>query len=1298
MQRQNEQVTKTEQKKGTRVRVPPTSLEITTMLLVFLGAVCLTSLLLAPQRLNAQGILNIIAIAAFPIAYGIWMQKKWAFYATLLLVEPLMLIYPLIAAFSPHFGIEYNWISLVSLVIVGLSVVPILISNENYCEILKGTKLQTVIKKLPVFNALFIIFGVALIIRTVLPYDTVFKDTVRFASDDAVFHMRLVENALFGDHFPRRLFFDAYTYFPYGIYLHFAPLFDQIIIFATWIIGLGSPTKALMEAVGAYYPAILGALVVFPVYIIGKEVCNKYAGLTAAVLVATLPGQFLQRSIIGFTDHHVAETLLSTIAVMFLVLAIKRAKEELSDDGDILDRLAKSPAEWIKSKNFPFLCYAGMILLLFQVVPWEWWVFLSFILFLLAPIVFTLWKKPDSYLFYTVLAGMALGFYLLTWVGGLFFVLIFFLFGVLQYTINGLRGEPNNYICITLTPIFLIPLLMLLPFFGPSYPYYNIQHFGSLSVGVITFAVPLLYRYLRNKVGYEHGLVRGKIRIAGETTKPLKIINEYICPICGKKSRATGIIEHIKTKHSGDSETKVNRKKIKVFFDEHPELSAVKKSEIESMRGYSPLEKISQYDFLLPLLTILVLFVLSVIFFPSIISSFSSTFTPSGNALTIAEVHPMDTGTAWIWFTTPFFISFFAMAILAMNIAVRNRPEELLLLVWSVIMFVAVGGLGALGIEGIGQNRFAYYYAVNAAILTAMFAAFAFAFLTGIGEKEKKEESTTHNQSSGKKGGKAKRSESTFDLQFILFALAIMIIAVIGLVQVGIESLIPLAIIVAIFFVWWYAANKKRANVEKTLRKTLAVLLIMVIVFYPFPLNAVADPFPSTSNLPLSAAYAINTAERGIGAEENWYEALRWMRNNTPEPGVDYYGLYEVPPINETTDKREDYNYPSSAYGVMSWWDYGHMITWVAHRIPNANPFQAGIGGPIGSDNDNPGACVFLLANDESEANNVADTLGVRYVISDFMMADIWNALYNKYGAMTVWAGDPQRYSSLSYYYRTMEARLHMFDGASANVDGETISALAHYRLVHESPTFILPYIIMDENTGYMYWRHFSGNYETTATQAQILHGHRFSMNTGAWIEDALNNEELPEMLKSAFNSTGIPLSDKCSVAKVGDGRWTIRDEINKNVFIINKEDGMLNVYLYGVRTGQPNLKAWTPEYIPPVSFVKVFEYVKGARIEGTAPNGSPVIEISTNVTTNQGREFVYSARTMSNGSYEFIVPYSTEGPITGGTNFDVFATAYKIRAGHLDLENGTMVWDVAEEISVPEEAVMEGKTITLSF
>ena len=52
--------------------------------------------------------------------------------------------------------------------------------------------------------------------------------------------------------------------------------------------------------------------------------------------------------------------------------------------------------------------------------------------------------------------------------------------------------------------------------------------------------------------------------------------------------------------------------------------------------------------------------------------------------------------------------------------------------------------------------------------------------------------------------------------------------------------------------------------------------------------------------------------------------------------------IYNAPPNGEM------FQYPDSAYGVMSWWDYGHVITYFAHPIPHANPFQAGIGGSHG--------------------------------------------------------------------------------------------------------------------------------------------------------------------------------------------------------------------------------------------------------------------------------------------------------------------------------------------------------------
>ncbi len=90
------------------------------------------------------------------------------------------------------------------------------------------------------------------------------------------------------------------------------------------------------------------------------------------------------------------------------------------------------------------------------------------------------------------------------------------------------------------------------------------------------------------------------------------------------------------------------------------------------------------------------------------------------------------------------------------------------------------------------------------------------------------------------------------------------------------------------------------------------------------------------------------------------------------------------------------FQYPDTAYGVMSWWDYGHYIETIGHRMPNANPFQAGIGGRRASiDEENqPGATTFLTAQSEEEASAVLEAIdprpdkaGARYIMSDARMA-----------------------------------------------------------------------------------------------------------------------------------------------------------------------------------------------------------------------------------------------------------------------------------------------------------------------
>ncbi len=254
-------------------------------------------------------------------------------------------------------------------------------------------------------------FGVALYLRIALPYDQVFSgDWIKFTGVDAYYHMRIVDNLV--HNFPHLSSFDPYMLYPAGGGPGRYPFFDYFLAGIIWLIGLGSPTQHTIDVVGVYFPAVLGALTVIPVYFIGKELFNRWAGVISAGLIAVLPGQFLFMSILGFTDHHVAETLFTTVAILFLILAVKAARQRQLSFNHIKHR------DWAIIAN---------------------------------PLI------------YSLLAGLFLGIYLLTWMGALLFVFIIFVYFIVQFIIDHLKGRSTDYLCFVGATTFTIALLMFLP-------------------------------------------------------------------------------------------------------------------------------------------------------------------------------------------------------------------------------------------------------------------------------------------------------------------------------------------------------------------------------------------------------------------------------------------------------------------------------------------------------------------------------------------------------------------------------------------------------------------------------------------------------------------------------------------------------------------------------------------------------------------------------------------------------------------------------------------------------------------
>ena len=171
------------------------------------------------------------------------------------------------------------------------------------------------------FAFLLVILCVAATLRLWAPWDDVLgSDRVNFLETDAWYHVRLAENQV--RNFPHRVTVDPYAA-PNGQYVAVAPLLDVIVstvVVATQ--GTAASTQYI-ERVAALVPAVIGVLAVAAVWALGTIAFDRRAGLIAGLLAAVLPGHFLDRTLVGFVDHHALEVLLSFATLAALTWALR---------------------------------------------------------------------------------------------------------------------------------------------------------------------------------------------------------------------------------------------------------------------------------------------------------------------------------------------------------------------------------------------------------------------------------------------------------------------------------------------------------------------------------------------------------------------------------------------------------------------------------------------------------------------------------------------------------------------------------------------------------------------------------------------------------------------------------------------------------------------------------------------------------------------------------------------------------------------------------------------------------------
>ena len=835
--------------------------------------------------------------------------------------------------------------------------------------------------------------------------------------------------------FPSVPRWDPFTFYPHGTATgQFGSLFDwTAAAFVVMTQGRDAPEAYVAQVLGAY-PAVLGALLIVPFYFLAKRLLGTPGAIVSSITLALLPGEFLIRSIAGYSDHHVAEDFFSVLAILGVVVAVERGHAARA-----------SLARWREDRGW------------LRALPWG------------------------------LLAGAALAALFYAWPPAVLFAGILAVWLTVAVLLENAKedGDAGGMV-FGAAVAFLAAALLTAPAIETTF-LGEFNTYGLLQPLFCALAAAWL-------VG-----LHAVSRLARERGVPLWALPAGL-----------GVLA------------------VAGFFVVQATMPAI----YSSLRwGLSWISGIGVQRTT-----------------NTIAEARGADYFCSGDS-GFASCLRDDFG-----LVAPF--TFLVLLGLLVFTLVKRRRSDVLLLVWSLVMFRATDT----------QIRFSYYLAINMALLLGWLAA---RVAEGSGLTRAAEEAPRAAVAAkGAKGSKGRRTR--------------------------------------------HVETSSRGATPGRLAAVAAVLLVVL------PGNVVATErsFPGWVT-----AGSISQPDQDLRI---WLAGIDWMRENTPDAGVDLGLVVERPPVGQR------YDYPPEAYGVLSWWDYGHWIQAIGKRPPVANPFQQAA----------PFAALWFTERDPAAAERaldewVGDEGPVRYVFIDDEMAT------GKYGAITVWANtnngsraqwaggqymEPRPYDAggrqLTFvatgpeYRESMMARLY-----DADADG-----LRNYRLV---------------------WEY--AQYSPIGSIGRV-------------------NQDGPNCLHDIIPSRGCPFNVEFQ-----------------------------EVLQYREGTAVPLGDDYYAYDLKPVSRLKLFERVEGARLTGTAVPGAQVaavVDLQVAHPDGSGRSFRHrvDATAGPDGRFEIVFPYATTGflgPDEGGTNRIVTP-----RGPVSVVVNG----QGGAQVDVPDRAVLRGEEVPVRF
>jgi len=159
------------------------------------------------------------------------------------------------------------------------------------------------------------------ILRIALAWNTVFVDGyVVFNGVDSYYYLRMIDSFVYN--FPSLTEYDPYLSFPIGVEYQ-SSIWVSFIGSIAWLLGNFQYNEQIINNVAAITPAIIGVLIIIPIFYLGKIISTK-VGVMAAFIIAVMPGEFMARTMLGSCDHHVIEIFLFAGTICFLGYFFKK--------------------------------------------------------------------------------------------------------------------------------------------------------------------------------------------------------------------------------------------------------------------------------------------------------------------------------------------------------------------------------------------------------------------------------------------------------------------------------------------------------------------------------------------------------------------------------------------------------------------------------------------------------------------------------------------------------------------------------------------------------------------------------------------------------------------------------------------------------------------------------------------------------------------------------------------------------------------------------------------------------------